>query len=87
MFYFKCGKFWYNKHWSHTELEFRDVYNKMQQAKMGYPGFSDTHDLMRCQDSTAYFFGAGSTAGKCKKLFWRAVKGGTQTVCLLCVLF
>ena len=64
MINFKCGKFWYNKHWSHTELEFRDVYNKMQQAKMGYPGFSDTHDLMRCQDSTAYFFGPHSTAGK-----------------------
>jgi len=60
-----CGKFWYNKHWSHTELEFREVYNKMQQAKMGYPGYSDTHDVMRCQDTTAYFMAAsGSTAGR-----------------------
>ena len=37
----------------------------MQQAKMGYPGFSDTHDVMRCQDTTAYFMAAsGTTAGE-----------------------
>jgi len=63
--YAYIGKFWYNKHWSHTELEFREVFNKMQQAKMGYPGYSETHELHRCQDTTAYFMGAvGTTAGR-----------------------
>lgn len=55
----------YNKLWSHSELEFRDVYLRMNQAKRGYPGFSDAYTISRTYDSTGFYFGAqGTTAGR-----------------------
>ena len=61
----------YNKLWSHSELEFRDVYLRMNQAKRGYPGFSDAYLINHTYDSTGFYFGAqGTTAGN----FWRQIQ-------------
>jgi len=41
----KSGKVFYERWFSHTELEFKDILLKMQQAKLGFPGKSDAESM------------------------------------------
>jgi len=51
----KSGNMYYQRWWSHTELEFKDVLLKMQQAKLGFPGKSDQTSMPKS------FSGTGNT--------------------------
>jgi len=59
------GKMLYQQWWSHQELEFKDIYLKMAQARMGYPGRSDVDQVPRSMDSTNHLLGPhGTSAGR-----------------------
>merc|ERR1712235_134808 len=47
------GKLFYERWFSHTELEFKDVLLKMQQAKLGFPGRSDQDTMPKMHSGTA----------------------------------
>lgn len=59
------GKYWYHKDWSHNELEFKDMYQKMVAAKKGYPNVDNIDEFYRAFDSANFFFGAtGPPSGR-----------------------
>jgi len=53
---FKSGKVFYQRWYTHSELEFKDVLLKMQQAKLGFPGRSDQDSLPKMWSGTANLY-------------------------------
>jgi len=52
----KSGKLFYERWFSHSELEFKDILLKMQQAKLGFPGRSDADSLPKMHSGSANLY-------------------------------